>query len=119
MAKPFTPPEWNRTTEKTPVASNCAAPSHTTRRRTGRRSASSRSCRTSGPTPAPTAPTTSGYEPCRAGSTATITVAHTAASAGPAPPPACKQATWELHLESARCHQANKNGGAAKRSVAT
>ena len=65
-------------------------------------SASSRSCKTSGPTPAPTAPTPSGCTSSRAGSTATMLAGHTAVSAGLSPPHACKQRPWELQL--ARAH---------------
>ena len=70
----------------------------TAHRPTARPSASSRSCRTSGHTPAPTAPTPSGYASSRAGSTATITADRTAASAGPSPPPACEQPSWVVQL---------------------
>ena len=63
-----------------------AGPMLLSRQARGRRSASSRSCRTSGHTPAPTAPTPSGYASSRAGSTATITADRTAASAVPYQP---------------------------------
>ena len=61
-----------------------------------------RSCRTSGPTPAPTAPTPSGCASSHAGSTATITADRTAASAGPSPPPACEQPSWVVQLARPR-----------------
>ena len=51
----------------------CRTRGPTARRRTAQPSVSSRSCRTSGPTPAPTAPTPSGCASSHAGSTATIT----------------------------------------------
>ena len=63
-----------------------------------RPSASSRSCETSGPTPAPTAPAPSGRTSSRAGSTATMLAGHTAVSAGLYPPHACKQRSREEHL---------------------
>ena len=81
-----------------PQTYGCRTPGPTVRRRTARPSASSRSCRTSGPTPAPTAPTPNGCASSRAGSTATITADRTAASAGPSPPRACEQRSWEVQL---------------------
>ena len=81
-----------------PLAWHCGTPGPTARRRTARPSASSRSCRTSGPTPAPTAPTPSGCTSSRAGSTATMLAGHTAVSAGLSPPHACKQRSWEEQL---------------------
>ena len=78
--------------------STVCTPDPTDRRRTARPSASSRSCRTSGPTPAHTAPTRNGCTNSRAGSTATITADRTAMSAGLSPPHTCKQRPWELQL---------------------
>ena len=78
---------------------SCCTRGPTVRKRTARPSASSRSCRTSGRTPARTVPTRSGYAHSLAGSTATIVGIRTAASAGPSPPRGSKQPTWEVQLE--------------------
>ena len=83
----------------TPSASS--ARSLTAHRRTARRSASSASCRTSGLTLAPTAPTPTARGSCRAGSIATITADRTAASTGPSSDPACEQRPWAIQLAPA------------------
>ena len=89
-AKAPTPSPAASTAPLLPQTCGCRTRGPTARRRTAKPSVSSRSCRTSEPTPAPTAPTPSGCASSHAGSTATITADRTAASAGPSPPPACE-----------------------------
>ena len=85
----------------------------TARRRTARPSASSRPCRTSGPTPAPIAPTPSGCTSSRAGSTATMLAGHTAVSAGLSPPHACKPESTDRSLRGRAAGLAESSAGVA------
>ncbi len=90
---------------------HCGTPGPTARRRTARPSASSRSCRTSGPTPAPIAPTPSGCTSSRAGSTATMLAGHTAVSAGLSPPHACKPESTDRSLTGRDAGLAESSAG--------
>ena len=90
------------------------------RGRTGRRPTASprppsRSCRPSRRTGGATPRTGSGSTPSRSSSGSTTATVRTAASAGPSPPPACKQRLWELQL---RAQQGRASWGApAPRSL--
>ena len=80
------------------TAWGCGGRGPTGRRRTARRRRPSGSCRPSGRTGGATTRTGSGSTPSRPSCGSTITTVRTAASAGPSPPPACKQRLWDLHL---------------------